>query len=100
MDGIVVLHGPGIAPGGTLTGANIVDVAPSILYAMDLPVPADMDGQALLGAYDPAYVAAHPLQRGLQVPAGGAGQGEASGDYTAQDEEQVMERLRDLGYVQ
>jgi predicted AlkP superfamily phosphohydrolase/phosphomutase len=93
MDGIVVLAGPGIAPGGTLTGANIVDVAPSILYAMGLPVPADMDGKPLLGAYDPAYVAAHPLRTG-------AGQGESSGDYTAQDEEQVMERLRDLGYVQ
>lgn len=93
MDGILVLHGPGIVPGATLDGAHIVDVAPTILYAMGLPVPADMDGKPLVAAYAPDHVAAHPAQAG-------AAQGVGQGDYTAQDEEQVMERLRDLGYVQ
>jgi len=93
MEGILVLHGSGITPGATLQGANIIDVAPTILYAMGLPVPIDMDGKPLLAAYAPAHVAAHPAQAG-------AAQGVGQGDYTAQDEEQVMDRLRDLGYVQ
>jgi predicted AlkP superfamily phosphohydrolase/phosphomutase len=92
MDGIVILHGPGIAPGTALEGANIVDVAPSILYAMGLSVPADMDGRPLLAAFDAAHVTTHPVQTSGEQHA-------AREDYSAQDEEQVMERLRELGYV-
>jgi len=102
MEGIVLLHGPGIAPGTVLQGANIMDIAPTVLYALDLPIPAIMDGRPLTAAFTPAYLAAHPVQRfSSPLMEKGAGEGAADGreDYTAEEHDQVMDRLRDLGYV-
>ena len=44
--GIILALGPGIEA-GELTGARIVDVAPTALHAMGLAVPDDMDGRVL-----------------------------------------------------
>ena len=44
--GIVLAVGPGITP-GAIDGANIVDLAPTALHAMGMPVPGDMDGRVL-----------------------------------------------------
>ena len=102
MEGIVLLHGPGIAPGTVLQGANIMDIAPTVLYALNLPIPAIMDGKPLTAAFTPAYLAAHPVQRfSPPLMEKGAGEGTADGreDYTAEEHDQVIDRLRDLGYV-
>jgi predicted AlkP superfamily phosphohydrolase/phosphomutase len=109
MDGIVLLHGPGVAPGTVLQGANIMDVAPTVLYALDLPIPAHIDGKPLTAAFTPDYLAAHTVQHSAPHPAplspslgrGAGGEGSADGheDYTAEEHGQVMDRLRDLGYV-
>ncbi|MER3515397.1 MAG: phosphodiesterase, partial [Chloroflexota bacterium] len=93
MEGIVLLHGPGIAPGTVLQGANIMDIAPTVLYALDLPIPAIMDGKPLTAAFTPAYLAAHPVQRfSPPLMEKGAGEGAADGreDYTAEEHDQVM----------
>ncbi|MEW5987345.1 MAG: alkaline phosphatase family protein [Chloroflexota bacterium] len=102
MDGIVLLHGPGVAP-GELNGANIMDVAPTVLYALDLPIPAAMDGRPLTEAFKADYQAAHPIRQ-MEAPPGPVGE---SGDgrlpaaevYSGEEREQMMEHLRDLGYV-
>jgi hypothetical protein len=47
---------------GSFVGeAGIADVAPTLLYALGLPVGRDMDGRALTGAFEPAFLAGHPL---------------------------------------
>jgi predicted AlkP superfamily phosphohydrolase/phosphomutase len=43
--GFVLVSGPGIAPGGTIEGASLYDVAPTILDAAGVQAPADMDGR-------------------------------------------------------
>ena len=95
MDGIVVLHGPGIKAGEAIRG-DIIDIAPTVLYALGLPVPSIMDGKVLQDGFIPQYLAAHPITH----TAGPAEKSAAStGVYSEEDEEQVMERLRQLGYV-
>ena len=48
QDGMI-LYRPagGLAQAGLLEGAKIVDVAPTILQMLDLPIPADMEGKVL-----------------------------------------------------
>jgi predicted AlkP superfamily phosphohydrolase/phosphomutase len=95
QDGMFVAVGPGIAAGRTEL-AQITDVAPTVLHALGLPVPRYMEGRVLTDMYDPAFAAAHPIawsdeplpQRGEPVTSGAP-----AGD------EDVKDRLRDLGYL-
>jgi len=83
--------------GGLVLEANIVDVAPTILYAMDLPVPKEMDGRVLEKVFTPEYRQAHPL-RYEESGAARAREGDPAA-YTAEEEEEMLRRLRDLGYL-
>jgi predicted AlkP superfamily phosphohydrolase/phosphomutase len=95
-DGLIVMAGPGVAPGARLEGARLIDVAPTLLYWLDQPVPAHMDGAVLAGAFAPEWLAAHPARQ-VAVPTDGARAAQAA--YSEDEEALVMERLRDLGYV-
>ena len=44
----LVMRGPGVAPGRRVAGrVRLVDVAPTVLDVLDIPVPADMQGRSL-----------------------------------------------------
>jgi predicted AlkP superfamily phosphohydrolase/phosphomutase len=89
MDGIVILRGAGIPAGTQLKGANIIDIAPTTLALMSLPVPAEMDGKVLFGAETRSRGAEEQTSKSLD-----------ENPYSEEeDEAQVMERLRELGYV-
>ncbi len=60
--GVLAAAGAGIAAGQRIEGARIVDVAPTVLYALDLPIPDDMDGRPLVEIFDDEYRAAHPVR--------------------------------------
>ncbi len=51
-DGLLILNGAGIASGRKLEGASVVDVAPTLLYLMGLPLGRDMDGSLLTDVLD------------------------------------------------
>ena len=95
MDGIVVLHGPGVKANEAIRG-DIIDIAPTVLYALGLPVPSIMDGTVLQDGFTPEYLAAHPI---TQTAGSVEKTAVSTGVYSEEDEEQVMERLRQLGYV-
>lgn len=94
--GLLIMSGPGVQPGQTVTGAAIQDLAPTILHTMGLPVPADMDGRVLEGAFLPEYVRSFPIQIDTT---GSATDGAAPVDYTEEGEKEIMERLEGLGYL-
>ena len=60
-DGILLLYGEGIRPGALLTGARLVDLTPTLLYALGFPSARDLDGQVLTAAFDKRFLAGHPL---------------------------------------
>jgi hypothetical protein len=60
-DGVLLLQGEGIQPGALLTGAQLMDVVPTLMYAIGLPVARDLDGRVLSNAFDKRFVAQHPL---------------------------------------
>ena len=95
MDGIVVVHGPGVKANQAIKG-HIIDIAPTTLYALGLPIPSIMDGKVLQEGFTAEYLAQHPITNAAAVDSNTA---ESTKVYSEEDEAQVMERLRDLGYV-
>lgn len=95
MEGVLGLKGPGVKP-GTVEGASLLDLAPTILHYMGLPVPEYMDGRVLTNAFTDGFNAANPVT----IQAGGPGTGGREDEVFTDDEEAlVMQKLRDLGYV-
>jgi Type I phosphodiesterase / nucleotide pyrophosphatase len=60
-DGAVLLYGAGIRHGALLTGARLVDLAPTLLYGLGFPVARDLDGQVLTAAFDREFLAENPV---------------------------------------
>ena len=97
LHGILIAKGPQIQAGGKAEGARLVDMMPTILYLMDMEIPAGLDGRVLTELVRPEYLAAHPV-RG----AGGGYEGKTEGEstpYSAEEAAEVEERLKALGYV-
>lgn len=60
-DGLLLLYGDGIRPESLLTGARLVDLAPTLLYSLGAPVARDLEGQVLTAAFDRNHLARRPL---------------------------------------
>jgi predicted AlkP superfamily phosphohydrolase/phosphomutase len=99
LRGIVVLRGKPFQAGKQLEGAEIIDVAPTLLHLLGLPIPEDMDGRVLHGAFKPAFAAAHSV---VTRRDGDCEREEYIQEQTYSDEEavKVEERLRGLGYIE
>jgi predicted AlkP superfamily phosphohydrolase/phosphomutase len=59
--GVLVAVGEGIEPGSTVPAASVVDVAPTILYLLGLPVARDMEGRVLTELVTPDFADVNPL---------------------------------------
>ena len=60
-DGFLMAVGDGVKAGATPRDASILDVAPTILYLMGLPVARDMDGRVLTEILEEDFTLAHPV---------------------------------------
>ncbi len=96
LEGIVLLRGPDVQAGVELQGANIVDLAPTILYLLGLPVPDDMDGRVLVQALREERLRAQPVEF---VSAASASTEEVARDLTKEEDEEIRDHLRGLGYL-
>jgi hypothetical protein len=59
-DGFLLAYGTSVTPGSHPRGA-IVDVAPTLLYFLGLPVARDMDGLARADLFNRAFTAERPI---------------------------------------
>lgn len=60
-DGLFLLAGDGVRAGAFIDDAALVDVLPTLVYGLGLPIARDLDGRVLTDAWDKAFLAAHPL---------------------------------------
>lgn len=89
-DGIWLATGTPVRQGCRFD-ASICDLAPTILHLMGLPVPDDLDGRVLTEALnDSADV------RFVEADATAAPN---SATYSAEEEQEIAEKLRGLGYL-
>jgi len=59
-DGFLLAYGSAVAPGRP-TRASVLDLAPTLLYYLGLPVARDMDGFARTDLFRDAFTASRPI---------------------------------------
>jgi predicted AlkP superfamily phosphohydrolase/phosphomutase len=94
--GILLAAGPDIDPRADLEGIHIHDVAPTLLYGLGLPVAEDFAGRPRMELFDAEFRRAHPLRTirswGVLKEGGAA--------RTSPADEDLLNELRSLGYIQ
>lgn len=96
--GIFVAAGPNIKQDHVVGGANLLDVAPTILTLYDLPVGKDMDGKPLLDIFQ-SKPEATAIPSWEAIP-GRTGQHDAESKMEAAESQEAMEQLIALGYIE
>lgn len=98
VNGLFLAYGPAVARGREIAGAHVVDIAPTAYHLLGLPTPADTDGQVLDAALDSHFMDAHPVTRD-EREAGLPDTTTEEAAWSAEEEAEILERLRHLGYV-
>jgi predicted AlkP superfamily phosphohydrolase/phosphomutase len=99
LDGVLMMSGGPILKEHAFEGARIIDVAPTLLYLMGVPVPDDMDGRVLVEALDEGFVEANPIEFEV-IEADAEDEAESLRKGFSQDEtELIAKRLQALGYI-
>ena len=60
-DGVLLLRGEGVRAGRRLEEADLLEVVPTALYGLGMPIGRDMRGDLLRRVFEPDYLEAHPV---------------------------------------
>jgi hypothetical protein len=60
-DGFLMAYGSSVARSASLRRGSVVDVVPTILYFLGLPIGRDMDGYARTDLFQPGFIEDRPL---------------------------------------
>lgn len=98
-NGVFIAAGPGIRRGVAADPLSILDVAPLILHALDLPVPENLEGRVPEPILDREYLRSHPVR--FEAPGQNSlAMAAAVGQADPRLEAEVMGQLRALGYME
>jgi hypothetical protein len=92
----IAVHGWVGAGTGNERSATLVDLAPTVLYALGIPTARDLAGKPLTALFNEAFVARHPVR---VVDTYGVPTAPAAQRGGRPLDEEALERLRSLGYV-
>jgi predicted AlkP superfamily phosphohydrolase/phosphomutase len=90
-DGVLLMNGDSVAPAAVDFRPTLIDIAPTILHLLGLPVPTDMDGRVLEEVLG--------FARPVQYEAANNSLSESQQHYSETEEEIVAQRLKGLGYL-
>jgi predicted AlkP superfamily phosphohydrolase/phosphomutase len=99
-EGIFMGRGPGIQRGVALPPFSILDIAPCLLYSLGLKIPSDFEGALPDGIFDESFMAEHPYQVGPPTHPPDTYAVPADRDSDSEEEAQIYERLKSLGYIE
>jgi predicted AlkP superfamily phosphohydrolase/phosphomutase len=94
-EGILIAQGPGIAR-GKVRPFELVDVAPTVLYSLGLPIPSDLDGRVMESLFAGSVLQQAPV---LYSRAPAIVSSNRESGYSETEAEQVRKHLRNLGYL-
>ena len=60
-DGFLIAYGGQVPRAGQLRRGSVVDVAPTLLYYLGLPIGRDMDGFARVDLFQAAFTGERPM---------------------------------------
>ena len=103
----MIARGPNVRPGATLSKLSILDIAPLLLYSLNLPIPEDMEGRMPEEIFEPFWLHHHPFRLGEggrqtmgSEPKGAEAKGTDRITFDAEAEAEMASRLRALGYIE
>lgn len=94
--GVIILWGKDIKKGQKLADAGVLDITPTILYLMNLPVGHDMDGKVLTEAIDNRLLSKFPVKF---ISSHGKWERASLKPSTSSADAEIERRLRGLGYI-
>ncbi len=99
--GVFMAKGPGIRQGVELPELSILDVAPTVLYGLGLDVPSDLEGRVPEAMFEGDWLRYRPVGVKARSSEAAKAREEAAAHpaLDAQDEAVVVDRLRELGYI-
>jgi len=92
------MSGRGVRKGALVKDARIVDITPTVLYLLGLPLSADLDGRVLTEALTESFLQQSTIQYRTAPPVEIA-QPQAGETYSEDEAQEIAERLRMLGYL-
>jgi predicted AlkP superfamily phosphohydrolase/phosphomutase len=103
LDGVFMASGGPIRADFAFNGASIIDVAPTVLHLMGLPIPSDMDGRVLSESLADEFMNQHPV-RWEAVDNDDASGSDDHGDrermsFSKDETKLIAMRLQALGYI-
>mgnify|MGYP000618979657 CR=1 FL=1 len=97
MHGILLTKGRHIRKGIEIQAANIVDLAPTILYLKGNKIPEDMDGRVLKEIISEEFLSENEIAYTSEEET--ASPKEGLPGISEEDEKEVKKRLKELGYI-
>lgn len=95
-DGIFLAEGDVVRADHQVEGAQIIDMAPTILHLLDVPIPEDMDGKPLTEIFEDGFRAREVQTTSVLSVADSS---DDSGLYSEEDQAKISARLKALGYI-
>jgi predicted AlkP superfamily phosphohydrolase/phosphomutase len=93
-NGMLIAAGPGIRAAGEISGARLVDMAPTIMKLLNVAPPEALDGRILL-----QMLAETEAAETVAIIESAEGLAGPASDYTEAEAEKILEHLRSLGYL-
>ena len=94
-NGIFMAFGPGIKRGHRIEGKRIIDLAPTILPLMGVPIPTDMDGECSLDLFDETFLKS--FRPSYCQPC--SEETAAEKVLSEEEEREIRKSLKSLGYL-
>lgn len=95
LQGIFILKGNCFAPHVKLKNLSLEDIAPTVLYYLGVPIPRDMDGRVPVEAFTKTFLKRNPIVSAETSKK----EKKLEEVYSKEEEEEIKERLRKLGYL-
>jgi len=97
-NGIFVAKGPFVQCGREIGNLSVYDVAPTILFMMDVPIPNYVDGRVLKEIFTDEYRRSRKIvhESCIQEDRNGCLRDNV---YTNEDRDKIVEKLKGLGYL-
>jgi len=93
-DGILIASGPSFET-GTIEDASVLDIAPTLLYLQDSPIPTSVDGSVLTGPLSDSLINERDIKTTNKYD-------QSKSDkrrWDDEEEEELEKRLSDMGYL-
>lgn len=97
LNGIFTIKGKSIKQGTEINNARIIDLAPTVLYLLGLPIPDDMDGRILREVFD-NNISTSSIK--YEKVASELNKETECGIYSKAESDEIAKRLKSLGYIE